>query len=159
MGDLGLIPWFLEKIPWRRKRLPTPVFWPGEFHKLYSSWGCKELDMTEQLSLHIFWIFVCYQVYHLQIFSPSLQLVYSFSNSVLHKTEDFNVRQSIISIFSFQITLWVSQLKTHCQTQDFLPYVTCRSYIVLYFTFRFMIHFGLVFVKGVSSLSISISSM
>ena len=23
----------------------------GEFHGLYSPWGCKELDMTEQLSL------------------------------------------------------------------------------------------------------------
>ena len=23
------------KIPWRRERLPTPVFWPGEFHGLY----------------------------------------------------------------------------------------------------------------------------
>ena len=39
------------KIPWRRERLPTPVFWPGEFHGLYSPWGCKEWDMTEQLSL------------------------------------------------------------------------------------------------------------
>ena len=28
----------------------TPVLWPGEFHGLYSPWGCKELDMTEQLS-------------------------------------------------------------------------------------------------------------
>ena len=42
-------PW-VGKIPWRRERLPTPVFWPGEFHGLYSSWGCKESDMTEQLS-------------------------------------------------------------------------------------------------------------
>ena len=25
--------------------------WPGEFHGLYSPWGCKELDTTEQLSL------------------------------------------------------------------------------------------------------------
>ena len=25
----------------------TPVFWPGEFHGLYSSWGHKELDTTE----------------------------------------------------------------------------------------------------------------
>ena len=33
-------------------RLPTPVFWPGEFHGLYSIWGHKESDMTEQLSLH-----------------------------------------------------------------------------------------------------------
>ena len=23
------------KIPQRRERLPTPVFWPGEFHELY----------------------------------------------------------------------------------------------------------------------------
>ena len=28
-----------EKIPWRRERLPTPEFWPGEFHGLYSPWG------------------------------------------------------------------------------------------------------------------------
>ena len=27
------------KIPWRRERLPTPVFWSGEFHGLYSPWG------------------------------------------------------------------------------------------------------------------------
>ena len=31
----------------RMERLPTPVFWPGEFHGLYSPWGCNELDMTE----------------------------------------------------------------------------------------------------------------
>ena len=29
----------------------TTVFWPGEFHGLYSPWGCKKLDTTEQLSL------------------------------------------------------------------------------------------------------------
>ena len=37
--------------PRRRERLPTPVFWPGEFHGLYSPWGHKESDTTEQLSL------------------------------------------------------------------------------------------------------------
>ena len=56
-GDLGLRsgfdPW-VGKIPWRRQRLPTPVFWPGEFHGLYRPWGCKELDMTERLSLWLF---------------------------------------------------------------------------------------------------------
>ena len=31
----------------------TPVFWPGEFHGLYSPWGSKESDMTEQLSLSL----------------------------------------------------------------------------------------------------------
>ena len=35
---------------WKRDRLPTPVFWPGEFHGLYSPWGRKEWDMTERLT-------------------------------------------------------------------------------------------------------------
>ena len=28
-------PW-VGKIPWRREGLPTPVFWPAEFHGLYN---------------------------------------------------------------------------------------------------------------------------
>ena len=39
------------KIPWRREKLPTAVFWPREFHRLYSPWDRKELDMTERFSL------------------------------------------------------------------------------------------------------------
>ena len=44
------------KIPWRRAWLPTPVFWPGEFHEQrslagYRPPGHKECDMTERLSL------------------------------------------------------------------------------------------------------------
>ena len=30
---------WVGKIPWRRGRLPTPIFWPREFHGLYSQWG------------------------------------------------------------------------------------------------------------------------
>ena len=42
--------WFnacIGKIPWRRGDLfsrywiSSPVFWPGEFHGLYSPWGCR----------------------------------------------------------------------------------------------------------------------
>ena len=40
------------RFPWRRERLPTPVFRPGESHGLHSPWGLKESDMTEQLSTH-----------------------------------------------------------------------------------------------------------
>ena len=50
-GTPGFNSW-VGKIPWRRERLPTPVFWPGKFHGLYSPWDLKESDMTEQLSLH-----------------------------------------------------------------------------------------------------------
>ena len=42
---------WVGKIPWGRERLPTPVFWPGEFHGLCRPWGCKESYMTERLPL------------------------------------------------------------------------------------------------------------
>ena len=42
---------WVGKIPWRRARLPTPVFWPGDFHGPYSPWGHKESDTTERLAL------------------------------------------------------------------------------------------------------------
>ena len=48
VGDLGLIPG-LGRSPAEGKGYPTPVFCPGEF----SPWGCKELDMTEELSLSL----------------------------------------------------------------------------------------------------------
>ena len=45
MWRLGFDPW-VGKIPWRRERLPIPVFWPGEFAMSH-----KESDRTECLSL------------------------------------------------------------------------------------------------------------
>ena len=58
-GDLqckrpGLDPW-VGKIPWRRERLPTLVFLPGESSWKrslagYSLWGREESDTTERLS-------------------------------------------------------------------------------------------------------------
>ena len=53
--DVGSIPGS-GRFPWRKKRQPTPVFLPGKFHEYKSLTGfrpqsCKELDMTEQLSL------------------------------------------------------------------------------------------------------------
>ena len=43
-------PW-VGKIPCRRDRLPSMVFWPGELHGRRSPWGRKEWDTTERLSL------------------------------------------------------------------------------------------------------------
>ena len=34
--ETGFDPW-VGKIPWRREWLPTPVFWPGEFHGVAKS--------------------------------------------------------------------------------------------------------------------------
>ena len=35
--------------PLEKGKATTPVFWPGEFHELYSPWGCTESDMIEQM--------------------------------------------------------------------------------------------------------------
>ena len=50
-GDLGSIPG-LGRSPGGGRALPTPIFWPGEFHGLYSPWGRKESDTTERHSLY-----------------------------------------------------------------------------------------------------------
>ena len=45
----GFHPW-VEKVPWRREWLPTPVFFPGESHgerRLAGVHGVAELDVTE----------------------------------------------------------------------------------------------------------------
>ena len=52
-----------RKIPWRREWQPTPVFLYGEFYGQrslvgYSPQGCKESDMTEQLTLSLFFHFL-----------------------------------------------------------------------------------------------------
>ena len=60
----GFDPW-VGKICWRRERLPTSIFWPGEFHGLYSPWGRKESDTTEWLSLtHSLHVMCTYCSFH-----------------------------------------------------------------------------------------------
>ena len=49
-GDLGSIPG-LGRSPGERNGYPFLVFWPREFHEVYSR-GHKQSDTTERLSLH-----------------------------------------------------------------------------------------------------------
>ena len=51
-GELGSNPG-LRRSPGEGKGLPTPVFWPGEFHGLYSPGGHKESGTTERPSLSL----------------------------------------------------------------------------------------------------------
>ena len=46
---------WVGKIPLRRARLPTPVFWPGELHGLYSPWGQSQTRLS---NLHFHSIFI-----------------------------------------------------------------------------------------------------
>ena len=56
VGDMGSIPG-VGKISLEKEIQPTSLFLPGKFHghrsvAAYSPWLCKELDTTEQLSMH-----------------------------------------------------------------------------------------------------------
>ena len=60
----GFSPW-VGMIPWRRKWQPTPVYLSEKSHGKrslvgYGPWGYKDLDMTEQLSMHITMLAVGY---------------------------------------------------------------------------------------------------
>ena len=42
---------WIQSLGWEddleKGKVPTPAFWPGEFHRLYSPWGHKEQNTTE----------------------------------------------------------------------------------------------------------------
>ena len=61
--------------PWRRERLPTPVFWPREFHGLHNSLGYNESDITEQLSLSISHVLAFLKVSGLRLFWQSFDFI------------------------------------------------------------------------------------
>ena len=53
---------WVEKILWRSKYQPTPVFLPGKSHRQkslvgYSPWGCKDSDTAEQQKAFMWFLF------------------------------------------------------------------------------------------------------
>ena len=72
MRGTRLDPW-VGKIPWRRERLLTLVFWPGEFYGLYNPWDRKDSGTTEQLLLSL-------SLYIARI--PQQNIPYSLSTSL-----------------------------------------------------------------------------
>ena len=49
----GFNPW-VGTIPWRRERLPTPVFWPREFHGLYSPGVAKSQTQLSDFHFRVY---------------------------------------------------------------------------------------------------------
>ena len=71
-GRSGLAPW-VGTIPWRRERLPTPVFWPGEFHGLHTVHGVTK----SQTQLSNFYFQFSLSVYSCHLFLISFASVRS----------------------------------------------------------------------------------
>ena len=64
-----------EELPEKEKATQYRVFWPGEFHGLYSPRDHKESEMTEQLSL-----FNCFSCEWNQLFF-SWNIIFSWKNN------------------------------------------------------------------------------
>ena len=98
---------WVEKIPWKGEKLPTPIFRPGEFHGLYNPWGCKESDKTEWLSLthsRFPYIFYdgCFKLIHINCYlwvsffdgiKAFFSIVYSSCFHLKKKKKKFNWNQ------------------------------------------------------------------
>ena len=65
----------LVRIHLQCERLPIPVFWPREFHGLYSSLGRKESDRTERLSLSLsFYMYIQIYIYSKNILKDESEI-------------------------------------------------------------------------------------
>ena len=114
----GFHPW-VGKIPWRRERLPTPVFWPGELHGLYNSWGSKESDTTEQLSLSTdpsleSYMSPCHSIKWLSINSFSCLCLSCLLLS--RKSSENPSQNTFFFLFQILILCWKGQKKHHLAT-------------------------------------------
>ena len=70
--------------PQEKGKAAQPVFWPGEFHGLYSPWGHKESVATKRLSLLLF--------RHLQIKQGNYK--------ILNKTHDYETNFRLKDVVS-----------------------------------------------------------
>ena len=80
MWGPGFDPW-VGKIPWRRERLPTPVFWPREFLGVAKSRSTFTFTAIEDISLPAkneksIWLFpvICTRVLNLRVCYVSDQM-------------------------------------------------------------------------------------
>ena len=113
----GFNPW-VGTIPWRKERLPTPVFWPGEFHGLYSPWGHEDLDTTE-------WLLLTHSLthsLHFGLFCRTMRATWNiFKVEINHLSliihvnhiSSTNIMENFLSTFSFSTSTQQFFVETH----------------------------------------------
>ena len=95
-GDLGSIP-ELGGSP--GEGIPTPVFWSGEFHGMYSPWGHKESDKSEWLSLSL--LVDSWPLIFLLLLSFNLQPGFSYFPMLPFFASSFSWEFAMRSVFVF----------------------------------------------------------
>ena len=118
-GDLGLIPG-LGRSPGEGSWLPSPVFWPGEFHGLHNPWCCKELHTTDWLSF-------------------SLSLSISPWRVHIPYYDIWSLRLTLYWLLSFPITvLWVLVTSPYLRAGMFLSVISTALIPLLHKSFSLM---------------------
>ena len=152
------------KIHWRRDRLPTLVFWPGEFHGQFSSiasgfftsWATKEAlngltgsqrvrhDWVTFTFTFCVWIIVLNQICLFHTFSFSLWLVFSLSWYCFHRARWVHLVKSSLSIISSMDHAIGIMLSLYPKS----PRFSFRSSLAFYFTSGWMVHLEMIFMKS-----------
>jgi hypothetical protein len=94
----------------------------------------------------------------LQIFSPSLWLVFHFLSSLFYAAENFNLNEvQCINLSFVDYVFGVSKKSSqNPRLSRFCPMLSSMSFIVFHLIFRYVIHFELILVKATRSVSWSI---
>ena len=91
-----------------------------------------------------------FQTYILKTSSPSKWLICLFILWILSFTNGFNFNKFQLILFFMDHAFGaVSKVININQSSRFLPKLSSRSFMILCFTFRFLMYFQLVFVKGI----------
>ena len=125
-GRCEFDPW-VGKILWNRKWQPTPIFLPGKFHGQrslvgYSSWGSKELDMTEWLDTYIY-VFLKAIVFHLFFFNWNIADLQCFAG-FRYTAKWFSYTYMSLSVSLYRL-LWDTESISLCYSVGLfcLPFI------------------------------------
>ena len=109
--------------------------------------GCLSFGCWIVWVYYTFWILDPYQMCDLQIFPPFLLVVCSFLDSIFWCTKDFNFNEvKFIYFFLLLFVFWgviSKNLLPNARSWRFI--FRFKSFIVFVLTFKFLIHFQLLF--------------
>ena len=124
MQQTGFNPW-VGKIPWGRERLPSPVFWPGEFHGLYSPSGCNQIQLRNFHFTESEYPMFYFSLPHTKTYTQ-MQFNNSINEHILQKYK--HLLMYIQSKFLPNLTLSRTNLNT-CSTGDLFSVQFSRSVV------------------------------
>ena len=124
---------------WVQSLQPTPVFLPGESHEQrslggYSSWGCKESDMTEQLSTaqHSAYIYI----YKIHVYIKFIDIFFIIHSNYVLSRNILNFHTKGMELFqdhnSCSIMLYICMFyKVHIYVYISVGYINTHTHICI----------------------------